>query len=278
MKNVKKSLIALLMALALVVLAVPSNVFAAYPQKYDIIFKAGDDVVEEFKDVPYIESIVVPEYEDVETWYHADLDIEVKAGERFYAGWLEEDKEVVFQADTVLPYKYIVQFTLPDGEVLLEEDLSNWYIEVPDYLGEQVTWLNEEYGDVVTGTYLNTSYYDCYDFYELVPTITYVLENQEEQVKEEVKYVDPEEFTLRFVYNKSNVKEVVVPAYGWGAYNPINIPKIGRVVLENGEFADKWVSDVNDIELKPGDYVSGCTLDLDYLWTEEYPVITFNLK
>lgn len=274
MKNVKKSLLALVMSLALVVLAVPANVFAAYPQTYDIIFKVEDKVVKEFKDVSYVGSIVVPEYEDVETWYHKDLDLEVKSGERFYAGLLEEDKEVVFQADSVLPDKYNVRFVLPDGKVLLEEVLSNWYIEVPDYLGENVTWLNEEYGNVVTGTYLNASYYDCYDFYEKIPTITYVLE-------EKPVYVDPDEFTLRFV-GKNKITEIVVPAYGWGAYNPIEIPKIDRILVQkpSGEYelAEAWFSDVNDIELKPGDYVSGQTLDLDYDWTETNPVITFNLK
>ena len=119
MKNTKKTVVSLLVALALVVLAIPANVFAAsYPNTYDVIFKAGNQVVKTER-VSYIDSVEAPEYKDVDTWYCNDLKIEAQTGARVWADDFGMNREVVFQADSVLPDTFTLVFDA-NGKIVKE--------------------------------------------------------------------------------------------------------------------------------------------------------------
>lgn len=119
MKNAKKTIVSLLMALALVVIAIPTNVFAAsYPQTYNVIFKAGNKIVKE-ETISYTNAVEAPEYKDVDTWYCSNLKIEAKTGEKVWGDDFGFDKTVVFQADSVLPDTFTVVFD-KNGKILDE--------------------------------------------------------------------------------------------------------------------------------------------------------------
>ena len=255
-----KRAISVMLLLALALALVPGQVFAsAWPQTYDIKFALQDGtVIESYEDVPYIYSVVAPDgYKEVTTWYCEALDMEVKNNERVYCSAFEEDREVVFLADSVLPESFTLNFKLPNGVkvgsvVLDPEDLYTFFT-VPAVDGAELDWKagNVELtgNQVITGHWMDVSY----AWYESNPVLNFELD---------AEAVCPEYFTVRFINdNDEVVAEQTVDA--WDFYTAIEIPE------------GNWMNYTHRVLVSQNDYISGQTLDLDFVWYSEHPVVDF---
>ena len=180
------------------------------------------------------------------------------------------------KAQAVLPDTFTVRFV--DGnrvvkDVTVHEGYADFYsqISIPRIIvnGELGEWKADCIDlTVMPGDYLSGQTLDLdYTWTDKNPVITFRT------------IVEPESFNVRFVAGDKVFGETTVSAQGWGAYDAIHIPKVPRMLIEgaDGEYVlpSQWKAVGVDLTAKPGDFISGQTLDLDFTWTETNPTIVF---
>ena len=254
-----KRIVSMMVVLMVTLMLFPVQAFASsYPNAYDVKFVAGNEVVKTVNKVTYLESLTAPEsYKDVDTWYCKDLNMEVKNGETIYADDFGKNKDVVFEADSVLPESFKLIFALPNGKKVVKtldpEDFYNSF-EVPDVDNANIEWTANNIvlngNDKITGQDLDMDY----TWYEKNPVLNF-------EITSNPVYCDS--FVVKFVTNFGVDTRVID---GWSWYQSIQIPE------------GTWYCDRIDETVTSGDYMSAQTLDLDYLWYSENPVLVFYAK
>lgn len=251
--------LSLLMTLVLVLGLFPTVAFAAgYPKAYDVSFQLKDGtVIDEYDNVSYLNSVTVPKYLEVETWYCKALDMEVATDETVPAIDFGKDKDVVFVADAILPKSFTLNFYLPNGfkadyAVLSPTNIFKSFT-VPMVDGASVNWAADGVtlagGQIITGQDLDMDYV----WYEKNPVLNFDLTS---------KAVYPDAFTVKFIdKNGQLVSEQTVNA--WNFFTALNVP------------AGKWTCPRQCAVVSEDDYISGQTLDLDYTWYGYHPVVEF---
>ena len=251
--------LSLLMTLVLVLGLFPTVAFAAgYPKAYDVSFQLKDGtVIAEYDKVSYVNSVTVPKYREVETWYCKALDMEVATGETVWANDFGKDKDVVFVADHILPKSFTLNFRLPNGvkaggAVLAPTNIFKSFT-VPMVDGVSVNWAADGVtlagGQIITGQDLDLDY----DWYEKNPVLNFDLTSEA---------VYPDAFTVKFIdKNDQLVSEQTVNA--WNFFTALHVP------------AGTWFCPRQRVVVSEDDYISGQTLDLDYTWYGYHPVVEF---
>ena len=256
-----KRTISALLAMVMVLAMLPGQMFAAsYPQTYDVKFVLNDGtVIQSDENVSYVQSITAPEgYKDVEAWYCDELKMEVKNNEQIWVDDFGQDREVIFEAEAVLPESFTLNFVLPNGvkvgETMLDPENFLSFFNVPTVDGANVEWtagnVKLNGGQMITGQDLDLDYV----WYETNPVLNFELTS-------EATY--PEAFTVRFIDDNDQVvyEETVT---GWDFYWGINIP------------AGNWMCYRQRAIVSQYDYISGQTLDNDFTWYGEHPVVEFH--
>lgn len=256
--------LSLLMTLVLALGLLPMAAFAAsYPRFYDVSFQLQDGTEIAHDKVSYVESVTVPAYRDVETWYCEALGMEVRTGETVLAEDFGMDKDVVFVADAVLPKSFTLNFRLPNGvevdsAVLNPKNFMKSFT-VPMVDGASVDWAADKdrvahkvtlaSGQMFTGQDLDFDY----DWYEKNPVLNFDLTSEA---------VQPDDFTVKFIDNNGReVSKQTVNALNFFA--GLTVP------------AGTWFCPRQNAFVSKGDYISGQTLDLDYTWYGYHPVVEF---
>lgn len=259
--------LSLLMTLVLALGLLPMAAFAAsYPKVYDVSFQLKDGTVIARDKVSYVESVTVPDYREVETWYCEALNMEVTTGETVVSQDFGMDKNVVFVADAVLPKSFTLNFRLPNGfeagTTVLKPNNFMSFFTVPKVDGASVNWAADKdlvadkkvtlaSDQMITGQDL-----DGYDWYEKNPVLNFELTSEAAQ---------PDAFTVKFIDgNGQLVKEQTVDALNF--YAGLTVP------------AGMWSCPRQNATVGEGDYISGQTLDLDYTWYSSHPVVEFYAK
>ena len=250
--------LSLLMTLVLVLGLFPTVAFAAsYPKAYDVSFQLKDGtVIDEYDNVSYVNSVTVPKYREVETWYCKALDKEVATGETVSADF-GKDKNVVFVADAILPKSFTLNFCLPNGvkagcAVLSPTNIFKSFT-VPMVDGASVNWAADGVtlagGQIITGQDLDLDY----DWYEKNPVLNFDLTSEA---------VYPDAFTVKFIDDNGQlVREQTVDARNF--FTALDVP------------AGMWSCPRQCAVVSENDYISGQTLDLDYTWYGSHPVVEF---
>ena len=250
--------LSLLMTLVLVLGLFPTVAFAAsYPKAYDVSFQLKDGtVIDEYDNVSYVNSVTVPKYREVETWYCKALNMEVAIGETVPADF-GKDKNVVFVADRILPKSFTLNFCLPNGvkagcAVLSPKNFFKSFT-VPMVDGASVNWAADGVtlasGQMITGQDLDLDYV----WYEKNPVLNFDLTSEA---------VYPDAFTVKFIDdNDQLVSEQTVNA--WNFFTPLDVPD------------GMWFCPRQRVVVSEDDYISGQTLDLDYTWYGYHPVVEF---
>lgn len=231
---------------------------ASYPKAYDVSFQLKDGtVIAKYDRVSYLNSVTVPKYREVETWYCKALNMEVTTGETVLAADFDRDKNVVFVADTILPKSFTLNFCLPNGfkagsAVLSPKNFMSFFT-VPMVDGASVNWAADGVtlagGQKITGQNLDLDY----DWYEKNPVLNFNLTS-------EVVY--PDAFTVKFIDDNGRlVSEQTVNA--WNFFAALKVP------------AGMWSCPRQCAVVSENDYISGQTLDLDYTWYGYHPVVEF---
>ena len=250
--------LSLLMTLVLALGLLPMAAFAAYPKAYNVSFQLKDGtVIDEYDNVSHVNSVTVPKYREVETWYCEALDMEVATGETVPADF-GEDKNVVFVADRVLPESFTLNFCLPNGvevdsAVLAPNNFMSFFT-VPMVDDTSVNWAADDVtltgGQTITGQDLDLDYV----WYEKNPVLNF-------DVTSEAVY--PDAFTVKFIDNNGDlVREQTVGARNF--FTPVTVP------------AGTWFCPRQNAVVGEGDYITGQTLDLDYTWYSYHPVVEFH--
>ena len=249
--------LSLLMTLVLVLGLFPTVAFAAsYPKAYDVSFQLKNGaVIAEYDNVSHVNSVTVPKYREVETWYCEALNMEATTGETVWAGDFGTDKNVVFVADAILPKSFTLNFCLPNGvkagsAVLSPKNFMSFFT-VPMVDGASVNWAADGVtlasGQKITGQDLD------YVWYEKNPVLNFDLTS---------KAVYPDAFTVKFIDNNGQlVREQTVDA--WNFFTALKVP------------TGTWFCPRQCAVVSKGDYISGQTLDLDYTWYGYHPVVEF---
>lgn len=251
--------LSLLMTLVLVLGLFPTVAFAAsYPKAYDVSFQLKNGaVIAEYDNVSHVNSVTVPKYREVETWYCEALNMEATTGETVWAGDFGTDKNVVFVADAILPKSFTLNFCLPNGVKAGSAVLSPTNIfksfTVPMVDGASVNWAADGVtlasGQKITGQDLDLDYV----WYEKNPVLNFDLTS---------KAVYPDAFTVKFIDDKDQlVSEQTVNA--WNFFTALKVP------------AGTWFCPRQRVVVSQYDYISGQTLDLDYTWYGYHPVVEF---
>ena len=253
-----KRTISALLLLVMLLSVVPFQTSAAsYPEAYNVYFKLQDGtVIDSFEQVSYVNSITVPGYKEVTTWYCQALNMEVTPGEVVWADF-DQDENVVFVADSVMPERFTLSFTLPNGyraaSAVLDPENFMDALTVPSVDGTNIPWacqyMTVNSGDSFTGQDLDLDYV----WYEKNPTLNFT---------PAVAPVYPDSFTVRFVDNGQVVSEQVLDF--WTYYSGIDIP------------AGEWYCERTGSFITENDYVSGDTLDIDFDWYGYNPVVVYN--
>ena len=250
--------LSLLMTLVLALGLLPTAASAAnYPKAYDVSFQLKDGtVIDEYDNVSYVNSVTVPKYREVETWYCKALDKEVATGETVSADF-GKDKNVVFVADAILPKSFTLNFCLPNGvkagcAVLSPTNIFKSFT-VPMVDGASVNWAADGVtlagGQIITGQDLDLDY----DWYEKNPVLNFDLTSEA---------VYPDAFTVKFIDdNDQLVREQTVNA--WNFFAALDVPD------------GMWFCPRQRAVVSQYDYISGQTLDLDYTWYGSHPVVEF---
>lgn len=257
--------LSLLMTLVLALGLLPMAAFAAnMPKVYDVSFQLQDGTVIARDKVSYVESVTVPTYREVETWYCKDLNMKVTTGETVVSEDFGMDKDVVFVADAVLPESFTLNFCLPNGfkagsDVLYPKNFLRFFT-VPTVDGASVNWAADKdlvadkkvtlaSGQMITGQDL-----DGYDWYEKNPVLNFELTSEA---------VQPDDFTVKFIDDNGKlVSTQTVDALNF--YAGLTVP------------AGMWFCPRQNATVSEGDYISGQTLDLDYTWYGYHPVVEFH--
>ena len=232
---------------------------AGYPKAYDVSFQLKDGtVIAKYDKVSYVNSVIVPTYREVETWYCKALDMEVATGKTVYSEDFGKDKNVVFVADTILPKSFTLNFCLPNGfkagsAVLSPKNFMSFFT-VPMVDGASVNWAADGVtlagGQKITGQDLDLNY----DWYEKNPVLNFDLTSEA---------VYPDAFTVKFIDNNGDlVREQTVGARNF--FTPVTVP------------AGTWFCPRQNAVVGEGDYITGQTLDLDYTWYSYHPVVEFH--
>lgn len=252
--------LSLLMTLVLALGLLPMAAFAAsYPRFYDVSFQLQDGTEIAHDKVSYVESVTVPAYRDVETWYCKDLNMKVATGDTVVSEDFGMDKDVVFVAKAILPKSFTLNFRLPNGfeagtTVLNPKDFMMQFFTVPMVDGTSVNWAADGVtlagGQTITGSDL-----DGYVWYEKNPVLNFDVTSEA---------VQPRTFTVKFINNNGeSVSEQTVDALNFFA--GLTVP------------AGTWSCPrQNNAVVSEGDYISGQTLDLDYTWYGYHPVVEFH--
>ena len=234
---------------------------ASYPKAYDVSFQLKDGtVIAKYDRVSYLNSVTVPHYREVETWYCKALNTEVTTGETVYSEDFGKDKNVVFVADTILPKSFTLNFCLPNGfkagsAVLSPKNFMSFFT-VPMVDGASVNWAADGVtlagGQMITGQDLDLGY----DWYEKNPVLNFNLTSEA---------VYPDAFTVKFIDDNGRlVSEQTVNA--WNFFAALKVP------------AGMWSCPRQCAVVSENDYISGQTLDLDYTWYGYHPVVEFYAK
>ena len=254
-----KRTVSVLLLLALVLAFVPGQVFGAgYPDFYNVSFILQDGtVIQHNEHVSYVESVVVPAYQEVSTWYSAEEQMEVKTGERIWADF-DRNENVVFVADSVMPESFTLNFRLPNGVYAAQNvqlnpvDFYNFFT-VPTVDGAEVAWKagNVELtgNQMITGQDLDLDYV----WYESNPVLNFELVSEP---------VYPDGFTVRFIDDNDQVVSEQEIDF-WTFYSAIEIPE------------GNWMNYRQRALVNDADYISGQTLDNDFTWYGEHPVVEF---
>lgn len=248
-------LVTLVLALGLLPMAASA---ASLPKVYDVSFQLKDGTVIAEDKVNYLESVTVPTYREVETWYCEALDMEVATGDTVFATDFDKDENVVFVADAILPKSFTLNFYLPNGfkagsTVLDPNDFMMRFFTVPMVDGTSVNWAADGVtlagGQTITGQDLDLDYV----WYEKNPVLNFDLTSEA---------VYPDAFTVKFIDNNGQlVSEQTVDARNF--YVALTVP------------AGMWFCPRQNAFVGEGDYISGQTLDLDYTWYGYHPVVEF---
>ena len=253
--------LSLLMTLVLALGLLPMAAFAAsYPRFYDVSFQLQDGTEIAHDKVSYVESVTVPAYRDVETWYCKDLNMKVATGDTVVSEDFGMDKDVVFVAKAILPKSFTLNFRLPNGfeagsTVLNPKDFMMQFFTVPMVDGTSVNWAADGVtlagGQTITGSDL-----DGYVWYEKNPVLNFDVTSEA---------VQPRTFTVKFIDNNGeSVSEQTVDALNF--YAALDVPDGTWSCPRQGQ----------DAVVSKGDYISGQTLDLDYTWYGYHPVVEFH--
>lgn len=250
--------LSLLMTLVLALGLLPMAAFAAgYPKTYNVSFQLKDGTVIAQDKVSYVNSVTVPTYRDVETWYCEALTMEVTTGDTVVADDFGMDKDVVFVADAVFPESFTLNFRLPNGvevdSAVLKPNNFMSFFTVPMVDGASVNWAADGVtlasGQKITGQDLDLDYV----WYEKNPVLNFDLTSEA---------VQPDAFTVKFIDDNGQlVKEQTVDA--WNFFTALDVP------------AGVWFCPRQRVIVSKGDYISGQTLDLDYTWYGYHPVVEF---
>ena len=253
--------LSLLVTLVLALGLLPMAAFAAsYPRFYDVSFQLQDGTEIAHDKVSYVESVTVPTYREVETWYCKDLNMKVTTGETVVSEDFGMDKDVVFVADAVLPKSFTLNFYLPNdfkaGSAVLAPTNILKLFTVPMVDGASVNWAADGVtlagGQMITGQDLDLDYV----WYEKNPVLNFDLTSEA---------VQPDAFTVKFIDDNGQlVKEQTMDARNF--YAGLTAP------------AGMWFCPRQDATVSEGDYISGQTLDLDYTWYGSHPVVEFYAK
>ena len=200
--------------------------------------------------------------------------------------WTEKSPDLVLKAfcTVEMPEKiedtFTVKFVNEDGTIALEKLLvENEDVIVPD-LAENYVWKASDINGVeivaVPGEIINLdalhnnlTWNEGENIIEFVPFTDVVPEPEMPEEPEDVLFVQPEAFNVKFIDSDGNV----VLETKLENYTGIFAPTL--------ETEGVWVSvDQNNSEiiLHYNDYVSADSLDLDYLWTETVPSLVFNFR
>lgn len=247
-------LVTLVLALGLLPMAASA---ASYPKTYNVSFQLQDGTEIAHDKVSYVESVTVPAYRDVETWYCKDLNMKVDTGETVVSEDFGMDKDVVFVADRILPESFTLNFRLPNGvevdsAVLNPKNFMKSFT-VPMVDGANVNWAAKGVtlasGQMITGQDLDLDYV----WYEKNPVLDFDLTSEA---------VYPDDFTVKFIDNNGQlVSEQTVNALNF--YAGLKVP------------AGMWSCPRQNATVSEGDYISGQTLALDYTWYGYHPVVEF---
>lgn len=260
-------LVTLVLALGLLPMAASA---ASYPKTYNVSFQLQDGTEIAHDKVSYVESVTVPAYRDVETWYCKDLNMKVDTGETVVSEDFGMDKDVVFVADRILPESFTLNFCLSNGfkagsTVLDPNDFMMHFFTVPMVDGTSVNWAADKDwtadkvtrvtlvgGQKITGQDLDLDYV----WYEKNPVLNFDLTSEA---------VWPDAFTVKFIDNNGQeVSKQTVNALNF--YAGLTVPAGMWSCPRQG--AGAVVSE--------GDYISGQTLALDYTWYSSHPVVEFH--
>lgn len=247
-------LVTLVLALGLLPMAASA---ASLPRVYDVSFQLKDGTEIAHDKVSYVESVTVPAYRDVETWYCKDLNMKVDTGEMVVSEDFGMDKDVVFVADAVLPKSFTLNFYLPNdfkaGSAVLAPTNILKLFTVPMVDGASVNWAADGVtlagGQMITGQDLDLDYV----WYEKNPVLNFDLTSEA---------VYPDAFTVKFIDgNGQLVSEQTVNALNF--YAGLKVP------------AGMWSCPRQNATVSENDYISGQTLALDYTWYGYHPVVEF---
>lgn len=262
--------LSLLMTLVLALGLLPMAAFAAsYPRVYDVSFQLQDGTEIAHDKVSYVESVTVPAYRDVETWYCKDLNMKVATGDTVVSEDFGMDKDVVFVAKAILPKSFTLNFRLPNGfeagtTVLNPKDFMMQFFTVPTVDGASVNWAADRVtvdgvtvdrvtlvgGQKITGQDLDLDYV----WYEKNPVLNFDLTSEA---------VYPDDFTVKFIDNNGReVSKQTVNARDF--FTILTVP------------AGTWFCPRQNATVGEGDYITGQTLDLDYTWYGSHPVVEFH--
>lgn len=253
--------LSLLVTLVLALGLLPMAAFAAsYPKTYNVSFQLQDGTEIAHDKVSYVESVTVPAYRDVETWYCKDLNMKVDTGETVVSEDFGTVKDVVFKADNILPKSFTLNFRLPNGfeagsTVLAARDFMHLFT-VPTVDGTSVNWAADDVtltgGQMITGQDLDLDYV----WYEKNPVLNFDLTSEA---------VWPDDFTVKFIDNNGQeVSKQTVNALNF--YAALKVPAGMWSCPRQGAGA----------VVGEGDYISGQTLALDYTWYGSHPVVEFH--
>lgn len=251
--------LSLLMTLVLALGLLPVAAFAAsLPRVYDVSFQLQDGTEIAHDKVSYVESVTVPAYRDVETWYCKDLNMKVATGETVVSEDFGMDKDVVFVAKAISPKSFTLNFCLPNGfkagsAVLSPKNFMSFFT-VPMVDDTSVNWAADGVtlagGQMITGQDLDLDYV----WYEKNPVLNFNLTSEA---------VRPDAFTVKFIDNNGKlVSEQTVDARNF--FTALTVP------------AGMWSCPRQCTTVSEGDYISGQTLDLDYTWYGSHPVVEFH--
>ena len=252
--------LSLLVTLVLALGLLPMAAFAAsYPRFYDVSFQLQDGTEIAHDKVSYVESVTVPAYRDVETWYCKDLNMKVATGDTVVSEDFGMDKDVVFVAKAILPKSFTLNFRLPNGfeagtTVLNPKDFMMQFFTVPMVDGTSVNWAADGVtlagGQTITGSDL-----DGYVWYEKNPVLNFDVTS---------KAVPPKAFTVKFIDDNGQLVGEPQTVDALNFFAGLTVP------------AGTWFCPRQNAFVSKGDYISGQTLDLDYTWYGSHPVVEFH--